>query len=337
MIEEIDEDENTNLVKRSKQGEAHETASSASPQNDDDEETLAETLMSIKKSAVKDKGKAIMQVYKPSKKIKKNEMTQISLKEKIAQRFYEKKQAQLLMDEEYAQQVRAQCQELIEWKLYDSCGVYSLMLGEVSIHMLVEKMYPLPHDTLTRMLQWKLHVNYNVTEMAYELLRSDSECDLPSCDDFSPIDVLEGKFVTFSNPHFYSNDDFTSSDDESLSDKDVPKDNVNPLFEFDDEYISSDVNPLFNEVLEDIESKASYDSNLGELALLAAPLFDSNEDECFDSGGDVDEINAFDIPLDFEDGCYDSEEDVLYLQSLLSDDTTPNLLSRCSQIMTQEV
>ncbi|GJR10396.1 hypothetical protein Tco_0793048 [Tanacetum coccineum] len=35
-------------------------------------------------------------------------------------------------------------QELIEWKLYDSCGVHSLMLGEVSIHMLVEKKYPLP-------------------------------------------------------------------------------------------------------------------------------------------------------------------------------------------------
>nr|GEX98446.1 hypothetical protein [Tanacetum cinerariifolium] len=62
-------------------------------------------------------------------------------------------------------------QELIEWKLYDSCGVHSLMLGEVSIHMLVEKKYPLPQDTLRRMLQWKLHVNYNFTEMAYELLR----------------------------------------------------------------------------------------------------------------------------------------------------------------------
>ncbi|GKC12688.1 retrovirus-related pol polyprotein from transposon TNT 1-94, partial [Tanacetum coccineum] len=61
-------------------------------------------------------------------------------------------------------------QELIEWKLYDSYGVHSLILGEVSIHMLVEKKYPLPQDTLTRMLQWKLHVNYNVTEMAYELL-----------------------------------------------------------------------------------------------------------------------------------------------------------------------
>ncbi|GKE13300.1 hypothetical protein Tco_1416851, partial [Tanacetum coccineum] len=50
-------------------------------------------------------------------------------------------------------------------------GVHSLMLGEVSIHMLVEKKYPLPQDTHTRMLRWKLHVNYNVTEMAYELLR----------------------------------------------------------------------------------------------------------------------------------------------------------------------
>nr|GEX19786.1 putative ribonuclease H-like domain-containing protein [Tanacetum cinerariifolium] len=62
-------------------------------------------------------------------------------------------------------------QELIEWKLYDSCEVHSLMLGEVSIHMLVEKKYPLPQDTLRKMLQWKLHVNYKVTEMAYELLR----------------------------------------------------------------------------------------------------------------------------------------------------------------------
>ncbi|GJZ89564.1 hypothetical protein Tco_0661346 [Tanacetum coccineum] len=87
---------------------------------------------------------------------------------------------------------------------------------------------------------------------------NDSECYLPSYDDFSPINVPEGKSVTFSNPLFDSNDDFTSSDDESLSDEDVPEDNVkiysNPLFEFDNEYISSDVNLLFDEVLENIES-----------------------------------------------------------------------------------
>ncbi|GJV37535.1 hypothetical protein Tco_1410012 [Tanacetum coccineum] len=124
--------------------------------------------------------------------------------------------------------------------------------------------------------------------------RSDSECILPSCDDFSPINVYEEKSVTFSNPLFNSNDDFTSSDDESLSDEDVPEDNFkiysNPLFEFDDEYISSDVNPLFDEVLENIESKDSYVSNLDESALLVTPLSDFNEDECFDPGGDVDDI-----------------------------------------------
>ncbi|GKE12074.1 hypothetical protein Tco_1415625, partial [Tanacetum coccineum] len=51
---------------------------------------------------------------------------------------------------------------------------------------------------------------------------SDSDCDLPSYDDFSPINIFEEKSVTFSNPLFDSNDDFTFSDDESLSDEDVP-------------------------------------------------------------------------------------------------------------------
>ncbi|GJT05093.1 retrovirus-related pol polyprotein from transposon TNT 1-94 [Tanacetum coccineum] len=117
--------------------------------------------------------------------------------------------------------------------------------------------------------------------------RSDSECN-----DFSPINIPEGKSVTFSNPLFDSNDDFNSSDDESLSDEDVPEDNVkiysNPLFKFDDEYICSAENPLFDEVLENIESKDSYVSNLDE------PTFsDANEDECFDPGGGIDEIDAF--------------------------------------------
>ncbi|GKC76625.1 hypothetical protein Tco_1127399 [Tanacetum coccineum] len=123
---------------------------------------------------------------------------------------------------------------------------------------------------------------------------SDSDCDLLSCDDFSPINVYEEKSVTFPNPLFDSNDDFTSSDDESLSDEDVPEDNakiyLNPLFEFDDEYIYSDVNPLFDEVLENIESKDSYVSNLDEPTLLVTPLSNDNEDECFDPSGDVDEI-----------------------------------------------
>ncbi|GKG06900.1 hypothetical protein Tco_0329869, partial [Tanacetum coccineum] len=132
---------------------------------------------------------------------------------------------------------------------------------------------------------------------------SDSECDLPSCDDFSHINIPEGKYVTFSNPLFDSNNDFTSSDDESLSDKDVPEDNV----------------------LEDIESKDSYVSNLDESAFLVTPLFDANEDECFNPGGKIDEIDAFldmDIFTDIENGYHNSEGDVFYLESLLINDTT---------------
>ncbi|GKE98768.1 hypothetical protein Tco_0022119 [Tanacetum coccineum] len=120
---------------------------------------------------------------------------------------------------------------------------------------------------------------------------SDGDYDLPSCDDFSPINVYKEKSVTFSNPLFDSNDDFTSSDDVSLSDGDVLEDNFkiysDPLFEFDDEYISSDVNPLFYEVLEDIECKDSYDSNLNKSTFLVTPLSDSNEDECFTPSDDV--------------------------------------------------
>ncbi|GKB92543.1 hypothetical protein Tco_0964815, partial [Tanacetum coccineum] len=162
------------------------------------------------------------------------------------------------------------------------------------------------------------------------------------------------------------------SDDESLSDEDVPKENVkiysNPLFEFDDEYISSAVNHLFDEVLENIESKESYVSNLDEPALLVTPLSDFNEDECFDPGGDVDEIelllyrdpstptisivsilegfideppleendDLFDLESKMNDleenfvqcsnyGYHDSEGDILYLESLLSNDTILSL------------
>ncbi|GKD56492.1 hypothetical protein Tco_1289879 [Tanacetum coccineum] len=80
---------------------------------------------------------------------------------------------------------------------------------------------------------------------------SDSNYDLPTCDDFSPI-----------------YDDFTYSDDESLSDENVLEDNV----------------------LDNIESKDSYVSNLDEPALLVIPLSDFNKDEFFDPGGEVDEI-----------------------------------------------
>ncbi|GJT51020.1 hypothetical protein Tco_0977177 [Tanacetum coccineum] len=173
--------------------------------------------------------------------------------------------------------------------------------------------------------------------------RSDSKNVLPSCDDFSSINVPRDDSMTFSNP----------------------------LFEFDVNF----KNPLFDEVLEDIECKDSYDSNLDESTFLVTPLSDSNknecltpeddieillhhdpstplksvafilegfinnlpfeenddlfdlecktndEAECFDPGGDNDKIDAFlaiEVPTYIEEGYYESEGDVIYLESLLS-------------------
>ncbi|GJU49100.1 hypothetical protein Tco_1218655 [Tanacetum coccineum] len=125
-------------------------------------------------------------------------------------------------------------------------------------------------------------------------------------------------------------DNFLSfSNDNSILKEDVKEENFriysNPLFEFDDNYNSSDINPLFKEMLEDVESKDSNVSNFDEPVLLNTPLF--NEDECFDPGGDNDEIDAFlaiEISTYIEEGYYDSEGDVFYLERLLIDDTAHN-------------
>ncbi|GJT39698.1 hypothetical protein Tco_0939563 [Tanacetum coccineum] len=46
--------------------------------------------------------------------------------------------------------------KVLEWKLYDSCGVHSLMMQSMQIYMLVEKRYPLTPPTITDMLNKKL-------------------------------------------------------------------------------------------------------------------------------------------------------------------------------------
>ncbi|GKB98556.1 hypothetical protein Tco_0984693, partial [Tanacetum coccineum] len=133
---------------------------------------------------------------------------------------------------------------------------------------------------------------------------NDSGIDFPFCDNS----------VTFSNSHFNSNDDFTSSDDESLPKEDVQEENFkiysNPLFEFDDKYISSDVNTRFNQVLEDIERKNSY-----KQALLVTHLSELNEDECSDPGGDEIEacLTSDSIPLEIDDADFDPKGDILLL------------------------
>ncbi|GKC47136.1 reverse transcriptase domain-containing protein [Tanacetum coccineum] len=118
------------------------------------------------------------------------------------------------------------------------------------------------------------------------------------------------------------------ADELTLLKKDVHKENFqvysNPLFEFEDNFNSSNVNPLFNEMVEDDENSNISDSD--EPVLLNTPL--SDKVECFDSEDDIDEIDAFlamEVSSKFKEGYIDSEGDVIFLESLLSDDTTHNL------------
>ncbi|GKB60816.1 hypothetical protein Tco_0917002, partial [Tanacetum coccineum] len=210
--------------------------------------------------------------------------------------------------------------------------VLPTMESEDSLIMGDENLSTIPEKESDKVIKSNVGDFVPIPSESEDTFESGSECDLPSCDDFSSIDVLRGNSMTFFNPLFDVNDDFTSSDDKSLPEEDVQEENFkiysNPLFEFDEEYIYSDVNPLFNEVLEDIENKDSYVSNLDESDLLVTPLFDANEDECFDPGGDINKIDAFldiDVSTDIEDGYHDSEGDIIYLECLITNDTTHNL------------
>ncbi|GJW41064.1 hypothetical protein Tco_0066909 [Tanacetum coccineum] len=94
----------------------------------------------------------------------------------------------------------------------------SLIMGDDHLHIISnEEIFPIPRES-------------------EETPRSDSKNVLPSCDDLCSIKDPRNDFVTFSNP-------------------------------------------LFDEELEDIECKDSYDSNLDESTFLVTPLSDSNKDE----------------------------------------------------------
>ncbi|GJS62991.1 reverse transcriptase domain-containing protein [Tanacetum coccineum] len=90
-------------------------------------------------------------------------------------------------------------------------------------------------------------------------------------------------------------------DDVSIFKKDSQEGNFqihsNSLFEFDDNFKSSTINPLFDEMEEDVKIE-----NSNEPVLLQTPL--SDKGESFDLGDDIDEIDAFlamEVSSDFEE------------------------------------
>ncbi|GJR95308.1 hypothetical protein Tco_0267482 [Tanacetum coccineum] len=61
--------------------------------------------------------------------------------------------------------------KVLNWKLYDSCGVHCVTVQSIPFYLLVEKTYPLTNHTLHQMFNdVKLQVDYEC-EMTFELLR----------------------------------------------------------------------------------------------------------------------------------------------------------------------
>ncbi|GKD15853.1 hypothetical protein Tco_1205011, partial [Tanacetum coccineum] len=150
--------------------------------------------------------------------------------------------------------------------------------------------------------------------------------------DFSKDDPFSGSTTTHSNDPSPSSSPLKTSDNfEKFADELAPLDSL-PLGN-DDSTLKKDLheenfqvysNPLFDEMEEDVEIKNSNVSD--EPVLLNTPL--SDKVECFAPEDDNDEIDAFlamDVSSNFEEGYFDSEGDVIFLNNLLSDDASHNI------------
>ncbi|GJW56524.1 hypothetical protein Tco_0103255 [Tanacetum coccineum] len=141
--------------------------------------------------------------------------------------------------------------------------------------------------------------------------------------------------LTFSNPLFDIDEDFTSSD-ESFSEEDVPNENFkifsNPLFDLDEEITSTKVDQIDDEVLENTNSiplGIEYPCFNAESDLLESLLQQDtsiNDSQKIDSlldefTGELTLLQS--IPPGIGDVNLDPEGDILFLESLLYDNSSP--------------
>nr|GEZ77477.1 hypothetical protein [Tanacetum cinerariifolium] len=140
---------------------------------------------------------------------------------------------------------------------------------------------------------------------------SDSECDVPACDDFT----------TFSNLLFDANNDFSSidndfssNDNESLSDEDISKEIYsNPLF--DEEIICIKIDPHhFNAESDLIQSLLNHDSSIISSSLKIDFLFD-------EFAGQL--ILLKSIPPGIDETNCDLEEEICLIEKFLYDNSFP--------------
>ncbi|GJV49732.1 hypothetical protein Tco_1439944 [Tanacetum coccineum] len=147
----------------------------------------------------------------------------------------------------------------------------------------------------------------------------DEELEDIKCKASYDSNLDESTFLVTPLSDFKEDECFTPSDDVELllhSDSSTPMISVVSILEgFTDELPLEENDDLF-----DLESN----KNEWKKILYDDPIYDL----IFDPGDDIDEIDTFldvDIPTDIEDGYHDSEGDIHYLESLLSDNTILSL------------
>ncbi|GJR09477.1 reverse transcriptase domain-containing protein [Tanacetum coccineum] len=141
--------------------------------------------------------------------------------------------------------------------------------------------------------------------------------------DFSKDDPFSGSTTTHSDDPSPSSSPVKTSDNfEKFADELAPLDSLPPGN--DDSTLKKDLHE--ENFQEDVEIKNSNVSD--KLVFLNTPL--SDKDECFAPEDDNDEINDFlamEVSSNLEEGYFDSEGDIAFLDNLLSDDDSHNLAS----------
>ncbi|GJV16479.1 hypothetical protein Tco_1361802 [Tanacetum coccineum] len=148
---------------------------------------------------------------------------------------------------------------------------------------------------------------------------SDNEgnCDLPIFDD-SPLDVFKDDCVIFSRTLFDSYGDTTSSEDSSDNESFLEDDVfLNLPFEFDIESISSDVNPIYDEVLEYIDGTNYLIDSIIDFSPKIDPFLEEFVDE-------LALINP--IPPRIDEVDFDPEGDIHLIKEFLYENSSPRPL-----------
>nr|GEZ59120.1 hypothetical protein [Tanacetum cinerariifolium] len=205
----------------------------------------------------------------------------------------------------------------------DDCGEEANSLIDNIVSELPSCSAIIPSETVDSLIMEDEHLDTIPATKSDEFIKSsvenlvpipsesedESECDVPDCDDSQTT-----KFSTFSNPLL---DDSTSSDDESSHEEDIHKMSFktysNPLFDLDEEIISSEFNPIHNEDLE--INEADYDPE-EDIHLVKRLLYDNSSPR---PSKEIDLSFNSDDPLSpgIEEDDDDSKRNIPILEELL--------------------